>query len=389
MATYRIFCYNPTGATISGTEQVGSIAAATGNVSIDPTKQWWNGPDEDVRYIVAYSSLNSERSNGPERVLATNYPCNLGFIGSAAKTDESFLNLAKTISGSSSLASASAAKTWLNTNGYWTSWTSSSFDSDAQAFITAAAITDTTQKNAVNQLVLDLKSYGLWNKHAVIYPFVGGNSNTNRFNLKDPNSYLITFYGGWTHDANGITSNINTYADTGFIPSFGFSSDNNYQYSFYSRTNISSESPEFNVFDVTGCDEFGYLTATNYLVLRRSAVPNSLQYIDVSGGYSTAHFNLSDSQGLFTISRTASNSYYAYRNGNVLGISNTFSSGSGSRPSISLLITGSNDPCNGQSPTGIVRNYAFWSMGDGLNATEAANFYTAVQTFQTTLGRQV
>jgi hypothetical protein len=123
MATHRIFCYNPTGATISGTEQVGSIAAATGVVSIDPTKQWWNGPDEDVRYIVAYSSLNSERSNGPERVLATNYPCNLGFIGSSAKTDESFLNLAKTISGSSSLASASAAKTWLNTNGYWTSWT--------------------------------------------------------------------------------------------------------------------------------------------------------------------------------------------------------------------------------------------------------------------------
>jgi hypothetical protein len=139
MATHRIFCYNPTGATISGTEQVGSIAAATGDVSIDPTKQWWNGPDEDVRYIVAYSSLNSERSNGPERVLATNYPCNLGFIGSSAKTDESFLNLAKTISGSSSLASASAAKTWLNTNGYWTSWSIPSFTGLLDTYSGAAA----------------------------------------------------------------------------------------------------------------------------------------------------------------------------------------------------------------------------------------------------------
>jgi hypothetical protein len=139
MATHRIFCYNPTGATISGTEQVGSIAAATGVVSIDPTKQWWNGPDEDVRYIVAYSSLNSERSNGPERVLATNYPCNLGFIGSSAKTDESFLNLAKTISGSSSLASASAAKTWLNTNGYWTSWIAPSFTGLLDTYSGAAA----------------------------------------------------------------------------------------------------------------------------------------------------------------------------------------------------------------------------------------------------------
>ena len=32
---------------------------------------------------------------------------------------------------------------------------------------------------------------------------------------------------------------------------------------------------------------------------------------------------------------------------------------------------------------------SFSSIGDGLTDTEAANFYTAVQAFQTTLGRQV
>jgi hypothetical protein len=35
------------------------------------------------------------------------------------------------------------------------------------------------------------------------------------------------------------------------------------------------------------------------------------------------------------------------------------------------------------------KELAFASIGDGLNDTEAANFYTAVQTFQTTLGRNV
>jgi hypothetical protein len=35
------------------------------------------------------------------------------------------------------------------------------------------------------------------------------------------------------------------------------------------------------------------------------------------------------------------------------------------------------------------RQYSFASIGDGLTDTEAANFYTAVQAFQTTLGRQV
>jgi hypothetical protein len=35
------------------------------------------------------------------------------------------------------------------------------------------------------------------------------------------------------------------------------------------------------------------------------------------------------------------------------------------------------------------RETAFSSIGDGLTDTEAANYYTAVQTFQTTLSRNV
>jgi hypothetical protein len=35
------------------------------------------------------------------------------------------------------------------------------------------------------------------------------------------------------------------------------------------------------------------------------------------------------------------------------------------------------------------REQAFASIGDGLTDTEVANFYTAVQSFQTTLGRAV
>ena len=42
------------------------------------------------------------------------------------------------------------------------------------------------------------------------------------------------------------------------------------------------------------------------------------------------------------------------------------------------------------SPTEFsTKECAFSSFGDGLTDTEAANFYTAVQRFQTTLGRQV
>ena len=37
-------------------------------------------------------------------------------------------------------------------------------DADAQAFITAAAITDATQQSAINTLVVDLNTYGIWTK---------------------------------------------------------------------------------------------------------------------------------------------------------------------------------------------------------------------------------
>jgi hypothetical protein len=61
-----------------------------------------------------------------------------------------------------------------------------SFDTDAQSFITAASLTDTTQTNAVNDLVLDLKAAGLWTKISTLYPMVGGNATSHKFNLKDP-----------------------------------------------------------------------------------------------------------------------------------------------------------------------------------------------------------
>jgi hypothetical protein len=55
--------------------------------------------------------------------------------------------------------------------------------------------------------------------------------------------------------------------------------------------------------------------------------------------------------------------------------------------SISLFI-GSNN-VNGSPSTYDNKEIAFGSLGDGLTDTEAANFYTAVQTFQTTLSRNV
>ena len=91
--------------------------------------------------------------------------------------------------------------------------------SDAQKFILAAGITDATQKSAINTLVDDLKTYGIWSKTKAIYPMVGGTATTHKYNLKDPRdldaAFRLSFSGGWTHSSNGALPNgITAYSDT-------------------------------------------------------------------------------------------------------------------------------------------------------------------------------
>lgn len=123
MASARVFCYNPhTNPGIPGTEQVGDIAAAIGTPYIDPSLEWWNGPDEDLGYVIAYIDVSGDHPNAPERILLTNFTCHFGFLRTSTKSDSEFLELAKKVTGDNTLVTALQAKNELNTQGYWTSW---------------------------------------------------------------------------------------------------------------------------------------------------------------------------------------------------------------------------------------------------------------------------
>lgn len=99
-------------------------------------------------------------------------------------------------------------------------WNGVGYDSDAQSFFTAAGITDATQKNAVNTMVVALKAASLWTLCRAVYPYVGGTATTHKYNLKDPRdldaAYRIAWSGGVTHDSNGVTFN----GSTGFGETF-------------------------------------------------------------------------------------------------------------------------------------------------------------------------
>ena len=122
MSTSRPFSYN-TGAPIAGTEQVGSLAVGTPTTGFAPTGlEWWNGPNEDLGYVIAQSVSGDTQPTPVPGVSAS-----VGFFRSDALTEGSFIGLSDIIarpSGGGPFASGTDAKTWLNNNGYWTSYSS-------------------------------------------------------------------------------------------------------------------------------------------------------------------------------------------------------------------------------------------------------------------------
>lgn len=239
-------------------------------------------------------------------------------------------------------------------------------DPSAQAFITAAGITDATQQSAVNQLVLDLKSALIWTKMSVIYPVLGGSASSHAVNLKSPGTYNMTFSLGWTHSSNGMTPNgTSAYADTGFASSFYSTS---IHMSFYSRTQT-----------VGGQYEMGANTGTTNTSLR-PAVNTIL------GGTTATNFTTTtDARGFWIGSKRANNDREVYRNG-VSQATNT-TNVTTALPSINNWVGAGNN--NGAVLFPSSKQCAFVSIGEGLTDTEASNFHTAINTYQTTLSRNV
>lgn len=247
-------------------------------------------------------------------------------------------------------------------------------DTDAQAFITAASITDSTQQSAINQLVLDLKTASIWTKMKAIYPFVGGTASQHRFNLKDPRAldaaYYLTFYGGGTHSATGYKPNGNSYADTKLKPTD--MAQNSAHMSIYLRTNID------NGVDI-GCN-----SATNRFWISanvgtgiRPLAPLNLPTYAVTGP------NL-DTRAFYLASRTNSTTNKIFRNASL----NYNETGASAPPEAYNIYLGAGN-LNNSGWLYSLREQAFASIGDGLSDTEATAFYNAVQAYQTTLGRQV
>ena len=249
------------------------------------------------------------------------------------------------------------------------------YDADAAAFFTAASITDTTQKSAVNTLVLSLKSANIWTKMKALYPVVGGVASAHAINLKQPGTFNLSFATGWTHSSTGMTPNGATYANTFVNPRIVTPTTNHL--SFYSRTNYTATIlTDIGIYDIDANNNYfnQINSASNYIAGSSNIVLN----------FSTTN----DSRGFWLGTKRSNSDRENYLN----GISQNTSTVNDATllPNNSIYLGARNQPSSSPNVQQYsIRQCAFASIGDGLTDTDATNFYNAVQTFQTTLGRQV
>jgi hypothetical protein len=245
------------------------------------------------------------------------------------------------------------------------------FDADAQAFFnrvtTAGGTLSATEQNAVNALVIALKADGIWTKMKAIYPMVGASAAACAQNLKSA-SFTGTFSSGWTFASTGVTPNgSSTFMNSFYNPSVeGLL--NSAHISYYART-----APIINRAFLGGND----------------AVPNR-HYLGAGTGFAAINSGVEGSYtpfnfiGLNLARRIISTETKQFKNGIVTNTSNVIST---QITNINLYIGARNS--QGTAVSFMNSQCAFASIGDGLTDTDAANFYTDVQAFQTTLSRQV
>jgi hypothetical protein len=242
-----------------------------------------------------------------------------------------------------------------------------SFDPDAQAFIDAAVITDDTQKAAINQLVLDLKSANIWTKMLAVYPFVGGSATSHKWNLKNPldtnAAFRLVFSGGWTHNSLGIKmNNSNTEAETYVTSNNG----NNRSISAYLTERLSGTQHA-----VIGAYNSGILGIR--CELSRDLFHNN-------SGTTPKTIIPSSVEPFVGLSRIASNDWFA-QNGN-----NEFNNYTDASPTVTRTLKIGN--VNGTTWRGN-HQLGFVHISSTLIQSEMTDLRTAVINFQTTLGRNV
>lgn len=247
------------------------------------------------------------------------------------------------------------------------------------AWIAATGETSTTILNALNTFEAGLDANSLKAKFNAIYPMVGGDAARHARNFINTSLYTLTFNGFWAHTATGALPNgVNANASTGILGSNLTVNSNHI--SFYSRTNAAvAAKPSIGLFQ-------GSLALLLYL---KATGAGTAIYSNTSTSSATMYPTgvSTDSRGWF-IGNKASNAIGGLtisKNGTSLA-SNLASPNQTAYPNLPVLISGN-------SVGGAIvyddKECAMVTIGTSLTSGEISTLYTLINTFQTSLSRNV
>ena len=120
MSTSRPFSYN-TGSAIEGTIQVGTLAVGTTISGFTNNPKFWEGPDEELGYVIA-----APQSGNTQPTPVSGVTASVQFFRTTSFAENEFISLSQYVSNNfntpQTFSSGTDASTWLTANGYWNSW---------------------------------------------------------------------------------------------------------------------------------------------------------------------------------------------------------------------------------------------------------------------------
>jgi hypothetical protein len=215
-----------------------------------------------------------------------------------------------------------------------------------------------------------LKTAGIWTLLDALWFMAAHDSQAAELNWKAPGSFVLSPQDSpaFTADAGWIGDGSADYISTGFVPStHGVNYTlNSASFGFYSLTDAQS----------AGGVDMGArsgLNSNESRILTRSGANTLAPRINSGGG---TNITVMDSSGLFTLNRSASNAYQAYRNGSEIGNGTNVST---AVPPVAFYLLATNN--NGSAAGFSIRRLAMAFIGASLDATKQGDLSTIVAAY--------
>jgi hypothetical protein len=251
--------------------------------------------------------------------------------------------------------------------------------SEAQRYLAALVFTGGTVGDTVSAATItlysSLVSNGIYDKINIFYPLVTADNNISAMSIegKLQTQYNITWNGGWTFTNSGATANgINAYGNLNYGDES--TSLNDAHIAIYSFVNADSSGIDIGLNSSSSDSRSG--------IYMREGTTAGFVIHNKASGYLTS--TISDSFGFYVVNRSSSTSRIAYKNGVQIASDSEVST---ALAPLNYYIAARNN--DGGSPTAYAnRGYSFISIGKSLTPEEQSTYYSIIQTFQTSLGRQ-